>query len=71
MDLLSLKKDYPYDLTDGRENLEVAGGRVVRGGHFNSPRWYIRCVSRDWNDPDILDWRQGFRPVAAFVASEL
>ena len=57
----SLFQPYPYDLADGREELEAAGARVLRGGAFHDkPRW-VRCASRNnytpagWN----VDW--GFR----------
>jgi formylglycine-generating enzyme required for sulfatase activity len=39
---------YPYDATDGREDLEVSGDTlgVIRGGSFQHPQDIIRCAYR-------------------------
>ncbi len=39
---------YPYDLADGRENLEAGNAvrRVVRGGAFDFSAWLVRCADR-------------------------
>jgi formylglycine-generating enzyme required for sulfatase activity len=42
----SLYKPYPYDPTDGRENPEIEGSRVLRGGAFRSNRRGVRCAFR-------------------------
>jgi len=56
---------YPYDSTDGRENLEAGNEvlRVVRGGSFYFDRGAARCAYRYWNYPRF-DWSFfGFRVV--------
>jgi formylglycine-generating enzyme required for sulfatase activity len=58
---------YPYDPTDGRENLEAGDrvGRVLRGGAFYNDERGTRCTYRNWYDPDFRYWYFGFRVVAA------
>jgi len=58
-------KTYPYDPTDGREDL-MAGGlmsRVVRGGAFLYNERYARCAYRVWDFPYYRGWDLGFRVV--------
>jgi formylglycine-generating enzyme required for sulfatase activity len=57
----SLYKPYPYDLTDGRENPEAEGRRVLRGGAFLDSQGLVRCASRYWHDPDYRYWFYRFR----------
>jgi formylglycine-generating enzyme required for sulfatase activity len=56
---------YPYDPSDGRENLE--GGddvlRVVRGGAFTGRRTLVRCASRLGLNPLNPWFNSGFRVV--------
>jgi formylglycine-generating enzyme required for sulfatase activity len=52
---------YPYDPRDGREDLEAAGLRVVRGGAWSSLEWYARCTSRLGKHPDYFRFDIGFR----------
>jgi formylglycine-generating enzyme required for sulfatase activity len=56
---------YPYELNDGREDLGTPREilRVLRGGAFNDPHWYVRCAYRFRFDP--FDWLRliGFRVV--------
>jgi len=59
---------YPYDSGDGREDLEVGGRRVVRGGSFLDGRGLARCAFRNWDYPDGRRLRHsGFRVVASPV----
>ena len=59
----SLYALYPYNPTDGRENLQVLGGRVLRGGSFNNSAESIRIAVRNFNDPDHRGNLAGFRLV--------
>ncbi len=58
---------YPYNLTDGRENLEAGNHirRVLRGGSFYYVHWYARCVYRLNSNPDDRHWHWSFRVLAA------
>jgi len=67
----SLYGGYPYDQADGREGLKAEGRRVVRGGSFLNSRRGVRCAYRLRCGPAPLFGYQGFRPVAAPVASDL
>ena len=53
----SLKKDYPYDREDGREDLKATEVRVVRGGAFHYYRFWVRCAYRF--GLNIEDWFDG------------
>jgi formylglycine-generating enzyme required for sulfatase activity len=59
--------EYPYDPTDGRENLEAGHDvlRVLRGGSFGSSEGDVRCAYRGESSPS--DWFRngGFRVVVA------
>jgi formylglycine-generating enzyme required for sulfatase activity len=59
----SLGADYPYNLLDGREDLETAGPRVLRGGAYYDSASLVRCAVRHWNDPSNRLWNFGFRVV--------
>jgi len=59
----SIKKDYPYNSEDGRENFEAEGPRVLRGGAFGNDRRYVRCAFRDWDLPSNRWYPHGFRVV--------
>jgi len=64
----SLYKPYPYDPSDGRENLEAGALRVVRGGSFDGNRYFARCAYRDWYSP-LSDWDHGgFRVVVSPIS---
>jgi formylglycine-generating enzyme required for sulfatase activity len=54
---------YPYDLADGREDLEAPDRvlRVLRGGSWDDDRVDARCVGRLWLEPGILPDHLGFR----------
>jgi formylglycine-generating enzyme required for sulfatase activity len=57
----SLFKGYPYDATDGREDLKASGSRVFRGGSFNRNHGSARCACRSGYDPDLRYGDLGFR----------
>ena len=61
---------YPYDPTDGRENLEAPDDvhRVVRGGSWADDSLYTRCAVRagdrsDWSRPVFQPSLFGFRSI--------
>jgi formylglycine-generating enzyme required for sulfatase activity len=58
---------YPYDPSDGRENLEAGEDvmRVLRGGDFFMPGWYARCTHRCSFTPGYRNMLAGFRVCAA------
>jgi formylglycine-generating enzyme required for sulfatase activity len=55
--------NYPYDSNDGREALSGDENRVLRGGSWNSDRWFVRVSNRSWNLPGIRADSRGFRVV--------
>jgi formylglycine-generating enzyme required for sulfatase activity len=58
----SLHRAYPYDATDGREDLDAAGERVLRGGSYQSPGLdYARCAMRSRSQPIRRGPHIGFR----------
>jgi len=63
----SIEQDYPYQVDDGRENLEAGNevARVLRGGAFDLDRYLARCAFRNWYYPyyRLGDW--GFRVVVS------
>jgi len=63
----SLRERYPYDPSDGRENLEAGRdvGRVLRGGAFDCVDWTVRCAARGRIYPYSWSLDSGFRVVAA------
>jgi serine/threonine-protein kinase len=62
----SLKKPYPYQADDGRENLQSRDWRVVRGGGFIVGRRGVRSASRVGYNPISRYDDVGFR-VIVFV----
>jgi len=54
-------KPYPYQASDGREELEGGGWRVLRGGSFRNGARAVRCVYRDWDNPGYRGVNSGFR----------
>jgi formylglycine-generating enzyme required for sulfatase activity len=42
----SLYRPYPYIGSDGREDAQATGLRVVRGGCYDSPARHVRCACR-------------------------
>jgi len=61
----SLHRPYPYERTDGREDLQSLGERVVRGGTFsNRTAWQgdsACAVTRESAPPDRCSPKRGFR----------
>jgi len=66
----SVWKEYPYDSTDGRENLDAPRAvRVLRGGSFDVNLRVVRCSLRGWDGPDLRDRLSGFRVVVSPFAT--
>jgi formylglycine-generating enzyme required for sulfatase activity len=61
----SIYKDYPYDATDGREDLDAEGHRVLRGGAFDDGSMVARCARRYEDRPDSWGRNYGFRIVVS------
>jgi toxoflavin biosynthesis protein ToxD len=59
----SLYADYPYRFDDGREDLMVAGWRVVRGGSWFDHAWGVRAARRLSGQPNHASHNTGFRVV--------
>jgi len=57
----SLYKPYPYEASDGREDLNAKGGRVFRGGSWYSHPWVLRSAGRGGGDPTARSNGLGFR----------
>jgi formylglycine-generating enzyme required for sulfatase activity len=57
----SLYRVYPYRPNDGREDDEMMGDRVVRGGSYKNPSSLVRCACRRKDFPsnqlDLLGFR--------------
>lgn len=61
----SLKKAYPYNSGDGRENEDASGARVLRGGSFGGYEGFARCAYRLDYLIVSFDSSFGFRVVAS------
>ena len=59
----SLRKPYPYQSNDGREDKNSSGRRVLRGGSFGMSMSMVRCAVRAV--PSLLYDTVGFRVVAS------
>ena len=57
----SLNKPYPYSATDGREDLNAPGRRVIRGGSWTNLPRSLRSASRFRADPSSRSNYLGFR----------
>ena len=57
----SLDKPYPYDATDGRENLDSSDARVLRGGAWRYDNNSVRSAFRNRYFPSNSDSSVGFR----------
>ena len=61
----TLIMDYPYDLSDGREDLEAPGERAWRGGAWNDGYWWMRSSMRYRSVPFYWNFNLGFRCAAS------
>ena len=61
----SLFEPYPYDATDGREDLKAGTPRVVRGSSCCSAVRLVRAASRRENSPVNRHYSIGFRVVVS------
>jgi formylglycine-generating enzyme required for sulfatase activity len=61
----SLHDSYPYDPADGREDSEVDGPRVLRGGAFDDSARFVRCAYRFWDGPGDRNRFRGVRLVVS------
>jgi iron(II)-dependent oxidoreductase len=57
----SLDRPYPYDATDGRENLDSSDARLVRGGSWGNRDRHVRSALSGWQDPSNTSYVIGFR----------
>jgi formylglycine-generating enzyme required for sulfatase activity len=57
----SLNADYPYRPGDGREDMDAAGARILRGGAFDSPRATLHADFRRPAEPHARVSLIGFR----------
>lgn len=57
----SVYKPYPYDATDGREDLNLPDKRVIRGGSWYFTDSYVQTSFRFPKDTTILEYDVGFR----------
>ncbi len=57
----SLLRPYPYEASDGREDLSTNGLRVVRGGSWYYTRKLARCAAREGLLPTYTSPALGFR----------
>jgi formylglycine-generating enzyme required for sulfatase activity len=55
----SLQESYPFDASDGREDLNSDGPHAVRGGSWRDDRTCVQCACRGWMDPDYGPLRLG------------
>ena len=66
----SLDRAYPYDATDGREDPEARGQRIVRGCSLGCDQLGLRTAFRDRESPTFFKIDLGFR-CARFAAEAL
>jgi formylglycine-generating enzyme required for sulfatase activity len=57
----SLPNAYPYDPTDGREDLTRGGSRVIRGGSWNEDSNDLQVFYRSWLAPEYSESEIGIR----------
>ncbi len=57
----TLIQPYPYNADDGREDQEVWGERVWRGGPWSNGTWWMRSSLRYRSSPDYWGVNLGFR----------
>jgi formylglycine-generating enzyme required for sulfatase activity len=61
----TLRKPYPYDPRDGREDPGAEGSRVMRGGAFSDGQWFVRCAWRNGKPSGDENGNLGFRVCVA------
>ena len=59
----SLLKPYPYQADDGRDEVNIGGSVIVRGGSWYYTRKLARCASREAVNPTFVSPALGFRLV--------
>lgn len=64
--VISEYRPYPYDSADGRDNHDILGGRVLRGGSWNNTLTNLRLTKRFWNYATNWDNSFGFRCVREY-----
>jgi formylglycine-generating enzyme required for sulfatase activity len=57
----SLDALYPYNPSDGREDLRAPGRRILRGGCYANPHGFARCACRFRLPPTVRNEFLGFR----------
>jgi formylglycine-generating enzyme required for sulfatase activity len=57
----SLDANYPYQATDGREQLAARGRRILRGGCYANPHGFARCACRFRLAPTLHNEFTGLR----------
>jgi serine/threonine-protein kinase len=67
----TLFRNYPYNASDGRENLNEGDWRIVRGGSWGLAHVNARASSRLNYDPDLRSSDFGFRLVVRRPPSHL
>ena len=64
----SLFRGYEYSASDGREDPNASGERIIRGGASGLSPLQSRCAFRQGNEPDDFGFSIGFRVVLTDAA---
>jgi formylglycine-generating enzyme required for sulfatase activity len=64
----SLDRLYPYNASDGREDLAAPGRRILRGGCYANPQGFARSVCRFRMPPTMRNEFIGFRLAVSILA---
>lgn len=56
----TLSASYPYDATDGREDINSSTPRIMRGGSWSADGYYLRAPMRGWYFEEFA-YSYGFR----------
>ena len=69
----SVREDYPYDPSDGRERLDAGDreSRVLRGGSVLNLDQDVRCGARNYDNPYYGGDHLGFRVILSPFTSGL
>ena len=57
----SINKSYPYDATDGQEDLTGSSSRLIRGGAWSHNAHDVQAFYRSWIGPNYSESVIGFR----------